>query len=231
MFDESGAFIFGRRTYDITNGWNGRHPVHGVPVLILTHQPPPASEVPRGPSNITFVTDGIESAVRQAKLAAGAKHVKLGGASPCKQALRAGLVDEILVYLLPVLLGDGIGMSAPGLPRIDLEPLSVELVMAEDGVEAVEAYRLGQFDLVLMDAQMPRMNGVEATRAIRALEAERAAPATPILALTANVMSHQVSEYLAAGMNGHVAKPIQAERLFHAMEAALDAATDEQAAA
>ena len=108
-----------------------------------------------------------------------------------------------------------------------LEPLSVELVMAEDGLEAVEAFAQSAFDVVLMDAQMPRMNGVEATQAIRALEAERGGPPTPILALTANVMSHQVSEYLAAGMDGHVAKPIQAERLFQAIDAVLSGSEEE----
>ena len=67
MYAKSGAFIFGRRTYDITKGWGGRHPVNGVPVLVLTHNPPPAETVPKGPSNLTFITDGIESAIRQAK--------------------------------------------------------------------------------------------------------------------------------------------------------------------
>jgi dihydrofolate reductase len=108
MFAESGAFIFGRRTYDITNGWGGRHPVNGVPVFVLTHNPPPPETVPQGPSNLTFVTDGIASAVHKAKAAAGNKHVKLGGASPCKQALAEGLVDEILVHVAPFLLGDGV---------------------------------------------------------------------------------------------------------------------------
>ena len=72
MYEESGAFIFGRRTYDITNGWGGRHPVNGVPVFVLTHNPPPAETVPKGPSHLTFVTDGIESTIRQA-----------GGSSMC----------------------------------------------------------------------------------------------------------------------------------------------------
>jgi dihydrofolate reductase len=63
MYEESGAFIFGRRTYDITNGWNGAHPVNGVPVFVLTHSPPPADAVPKGPSDLTFVTDGIVSAI------------------------------------------------------------------------------------------------------------------------------------------------------------------------
>jgi len=80
MFAESGAFVFGRKTYDITSGWAGRHPVNGLPVFILTHKPPPPSEVPKGPSNLTFVTDGIESAIRQAKAVAHGKDVKLGGA-------------------------------------------------------------------------------------------------------------------------------------------------------
>ena len=80
MFAESGAFIFGRRTYEIANGWGGRHPVNGVPTFVLTHKPP--ADYPRGPSNLTFVTDGIASAIRQARAVAGGKDIKLGGASP-----------------------------------------------------------------------------------------------------------------------------------------------------
>ena len=68
MFAESGAFIFGRRTYEITDGWGGRHPVNGVPTFVLTHTPP--ADYPRGPSNLTFVTDGIESAIQQARAVA-----------------------------------------------------------------------------------------------------------------------------------------------------------------
>src|ERR1700733_1604634 len=63
MFEESGSFIFGRKTYDITNGWNGQHPVNDAPIFILTHRPPPADTVPKGPSALTFVTEGIERAV------------------------------------------------------------------------------------------------------------------------------------------------------------------------
>jgi dihydrofolate reductase len=106
MFVESGAFIFGRRTYEITNGWGGRHPVRGAPVFILTHNPP--DDHPRGPSNLTFVTDGIESAIKKARAVAGGKDIKLGGASPCKQAMAAGLCDEILIHLAPYLLGGGV---------------------------------------------------------------------------------------------------------------------------
>jgi dihydrofolate reductase len=108
MYEESGAFIFGRRTYEITNGWGGKHPIDGVPVFILTHRPPPPETVPKGPSNITFVTDGIASAIRQARAVANGKDIKLQGASPGQQALAAGLCDEILIHLAPHLLGDGV---------------------------------------------------------------------------------------------------------------------------
>jgi dihydrofolate reductase len=125
MFADSGAFIFGRRTYDITNGWGGRHPVNGVPVFVLTHKPPPPETVPKGPSNLTFVTDGIASAVRQAKAVAGDKHVKLGGASPGKAALAERLVDEILVHVAPYLLGGGVRLFDELPDGIRLEKLSV----------------------------------------------------------------------------------------------------------
>ena len=98
-----------------------------------------------------------------------------------------------------------------------MEPLGVELTLAGDGVEAVEAYSAGTFDLVLMDIQMPRMNGVEATRAIREIERQQGGRRTPIVAVTANVMSHQVEEYLAAGMDAVVPKPLQAEALLQAI--------------
>jgi signal transduction histidine kinase len=84
-----------------------------------------------------------------------------------------------------------------------------------DGREAVEAWRTGDFDLILMDVQMPLMDGPAATGEIRRLEAETGRARTPILALSA--------EYLAAGMDGHIAKPIHVEALFAKVEAALSA--------
>jgi signal transduction histidine kinase len=110
--------------------------------------------------------------------------------------------------------------------RAMLEPFDVDLTLAADGREAVESYAAAKFDLILMDVQMPVMNGVEAALAIRRLEAERNLPATPILALSANVMAHQVAEYLAAGMNGFVPKPIETARLLGAIDEALCAAGD-----
>jgi len=129
MYEESGAFIFGRRTYDITSGWGGSHPVNGVPVFVLTHTPPPAETVPKGPSNLTFVTDGIASAIQQAReVVAAGKDIKLGGASPGQQALKAGLCDEILIHLAPYVLGDGVRL----LDHLD-SPLRLEKISATDG--------------------------------------------------------------------------------------------------
>ena len=109
-----------------------------------------------------------------------------------------------------------------------LEPFDIELTLADNGAEAVDAFFAGAFDLILMDVQMPVMNGVEATAAIRRLEAERDLPATPILALSANVMSHQVAEYLAAGMNGFIPKPIDTTRLLTAIDEVLLPAEPQQ---
>ncbi len=90
-----------------------------------------------------------------------------------------------------------------------------------DGVDAVAAWESGDWDVILMDVQMPRMDGPTATRFIRERELAQRRRRTPIIALTANAMTHQVKDYFAAGMDGFVAKPIQIERLFAALEAAL----------
>jgi CheY-like chemotaxis protein len=90
---------------------------------------------------------------------------------------------------------------------------------AEDGVEAVEAARSGRFDLILMDIRMPRMDGVEATRSIRALPGS--AGQVPIIALTANADPEDAKSYIEAGMHSVVEKPIKPERLLQAMNAAL----------
>jgi len=102
-----------------------------------------------------------------------------------------------------------------------LEPLDVHLQIVPDGREAVDAWRGGGFDLILMDIQMPVMDGVEAAKAIRAAEVSERLPRTPILALTANALVHQVEAYLAAGMDGHVSKPIELKRLYDAIETAV----------
>jgi two-component system, sensor histidine kinase len=102
-----------------------------------------------------------------------------------------------------------------------LEFTEADVTMVEDGCAAVEAFAAADYDIVLMDIQMPRMNGVAATQAIRALEASGGRARTPILAVSANVMSHQLDEYAAAGMDGVVAKPLNAEILFAEIAKAL----------
>ena len=88
-----------------------------------------------------------------------------------------------------------------------------------NGIEAVHQVQAAHYDLLLMDIQMPDMDGVAATRAIRALAGPLSA--IPILAMTANVMVEQQAEYLRAGMSGVVAKPIDPHRLALAMHAVL----------
>jgi CheY-like chemotaxis protein len=87
-----------------------------------------------------------------------------------------------------------------------LEKLGAIVATAADGLLGVEAAARGAFDLILMDVQMPGIDGLEAARRIRALGGMAAA--TPIVALTANVLSHQRLAYLEAGMDGVVGKPI-----------------------
>lgn len=102
--------------------------------------------------------------------------------------------------------------------RSMLAPLGAELSIAVDGVDAVEAFCAGQFDVVLMDIQMPRLNGLEATRQIRLWENEQGRTATPIIALSANVMAHQVEAYRLAGMDEIVEKPIDLSRLYAVLD-------------
>jgi CheY-like chemotaxis protein len=101
----------------------------------------------------------------------------------------------------------------------------------ENGAEAIEAWKSGRWDVILMDIQMPVMDGVTATRQIRAFEAANDRAKTPIIAVTANAMSHQITEYAAAGMDAVVPKPLDAAALFDAIERALDTTQDQPAAA
>ncbi|HEY8003286.1 MAG TPA: ATP-binding protein [Phenylobacterium sp.] len=101
--------------------------------------------------------------------------------------------------------------------RTLLDQLGVTLTIVDDGEDAVAAWRDGHFDLMLMDVQMPRMDGPTATRRIRAAEALTGRPRTPIVALTANVMRHQLDAYVEAGMDGFVAKPIAIADLYAAI--------------
>jgi signal transduction histidine kinase/CheY-like chemotaxis protein len=114
-----------------------------------------------------------------------------------------------------------------------LQHIGVEPVFVENGAEALEAWDRGRWDLVLMDVTMPVMDGPTAAREIRAREAAQGRARTPIIALTANAMAHQIAEYVADGMDAHIAKPIEAAKLFQAVAAVLDptAAASERDAA
>lgn len=104
LWSELGAALTGRRTFDKAQGWNGSHA--WGPAFVLTHKVPDGW--PRPNSNLHFVTDGIESAVRQAKVAAGGKSVGVHGADTIQQLLNANLLDEIHVDLAALLLGSGV---------------------------------------------------------------------------------------------------------------------------
>src|SRR5918998_217742 len=118
-----GAFVTGRRTFDITNGWGGSPPL-GVPAFVVTHTV--SQEWVYEGSPFTFVTDGVESAVEQAKAVAADKDVAVGAASIAQQCIRAGLLDEVHIDLAPVLLGGGVRLfDHLGMGPIELESTQV----------------------------------------------------------------------------------------------------------
>ncbi|PTS88364.1 hybrid sensor histidine kinase/response regulator [Pseudomonas sp. HMWF010] len=98
------------------------------------------------------------------------------------------------------------------------EVSGVDLLVVDDGAKAVEAWRAQPWDAILMDIHMPVMDGLAALAEIRRSEAELGRPRTPVIALTANAMSHQVADLLAAGMDDHVAKPIDVGQLLMALD-------------
>jgi dihydrofolate reductase len=122
MFAATGAVVMGRRTFDLgdkENGWVADPPFQ-VPMFIPTHNLP-NHLTETAASTVTFVTDGIDSAVAKARLAAGDKNVVVCGASTGQQCLRAGHLDELDLHLVPVLLGDGIRLFEPGIDPIELD--------------------------------------------------------------------------------------------------------------
>ena len=104
LTSELGAVLTGRRTFEVAQGWGGNHA--WGPAFVLTHHIPDGW--PRPNSTVHFVTDGLESAVKQAKAAAGDKAVAVHGADTIQQLLNAGLLDEISVDIASVLLGSGV---------------------------------------------------------------------------------------------------------------------------
>ena len=117
--ERMGAFVTGRRTFDIANGWGGSPPL-GVPSFVVTHTVP--QEWVYEGSPFTFVTDGVESAIQQARAVAGGKTVAVGAASLAQQCLKLGLLDEIQIHLVPVLLGEGVRLF----DHLGGEPIELE---------------------------------------------------------------------------------------------------------
>lgn len=108
LYGGIGAVVSGRRTFDLTNGWRrGNHPV-GAPVFVVTRQPPDGWHSEGVP--LTFITDGVKSAIDHAKVAAGDKVVFVGSADIARQCLDEGLLDELRIDLVPVLLGAGVSL-------------------------------------------------------------------------------------------------------------------------
>lgn len=119
FLETTGALVTGRRDFDVSRAWGGQNPL-GVPAFIVTHNPP--QEWAGEGSPFTFVTDGVESAVEQAKAVAGDKNVAISGSKIAQQALKAGLLEEIQIDLVPVLLGDGVRLfDSLGPDPIELE--------------------------------------------------------------------------------------------------------------
>ena len=110
--------------------------------------------------------------------------------------------------------------------RTLLEPFGVVPHFVATGEEAIAAWEAGGWRVILMDVQMPVMDGPTATRIIREREAERGLPRTPIIALTANAMSHHAEEYLGCGMDEVVAKPLNIAELIRAIEKVHQSAGD-----
>lgn len=117
----TGAVLVGRRTVEQADHWKGDH--HGVPIFVPSHRPPVPS-VASYPL-VTYVTDGIESAMAQAKAAAGDRNVLVHGAYTAQRALEAGVLDELQIHQIPVLFGGGRRLFEVLPSRVELEIVRV----------------------------------------------------------------------------------------------------------
>jgi dihydrofolate reductase len=115
----AGAVLAGRRTAELMDHWGGSHA--GAPIFVPSHRPPPPA-ARWGYPLVTYVADGIESAMAQAKAAAGDKDVQVRGGYVAQRALEAGVLDEVQLHLVPVLMGQGRRLfdELPGLVELEL---------------------------------------------------------------------------------------------------------------
>lgn len=131
LIEETGAVIMGRRTYDNSiEAWGGKGPLGEVPCFVVTH-----TAVADADPLFTFVTDGIESALANAREAAGDKRIGIMGANIDQQFLAAGLVDEVRIHLVDVLLGGGRRLFDELPERVELERTGLS---ATNGVTHLE---------------------------------------------------------------------------------------------
>lgn len=126
VIENTGAILAGRRWHDLaTERWDGRHGIYGGnwkgPVFVLTHEPPADPPDPE----IAFLSDGIEQAISAARAAAGGRDVGILGANTAQQAVTAGLVEEIVIHVVPLLLGGGTRLFGPEVERVRLERVYV----------------------------------------------------------------------------------------------------------
>src|SRR3984893_6412526 len=120
-FNATGAVLVGRRTVEQVDHWGGDH--HGVPIFVPSHRPPGPSVINH--PLVTYVTDGIASAMAQAKAAAGDRNVLVHGAYTAQRALEAGVLDELQIHQIPVLFGDGRRLFDVLPSRVELEIVRV----------------------------------------------------------------------------------------------------------
>ncbi|WP_135449538.1 dihydrofolate reductase family protein [Planococcus citreus] len=133
---KTGAVVMGRRTYGMTDDPDAYADDYEfqVPIFVLTHHPPAKHPKENDNLSITFVTDGIETAVRKAKAAAGEQGVVVLGADVGQQALRANLVDELQIAFAPLLIGTGTRMFEH-LEDLEIQLEKVRTIVTDEQVE------------------------------------------------------------------------------------------------
>ena len=135
-FKTTGALVTGRGDFNASNAWGGKPPFD-VPTFIVTHTPP--QEWVKEDSPFKFVTEGVASAIEQAKQVAGDKNVLVGGSKIVQQAIKAGLIDEIYIDLASILLGDGISLFG----TLGIQPLDLERFLVVEGKDVTHLrYRI-----------------------------------------------------------------------------------------